>query len=143
MQSSSSSSDHREPIGTPRGTSAAPRQTAHSSTPFALSFTAVRVTTDAASRAPPTDSWAGDWRELGFLATSSAPALGPANGTGLELLSSDCMIGIRGRALTEVGDCYKVAFQSRMGEPGSLVRQITIILEKKTAGIRSCTGARE
>lgn len=38
-----------------------------------LSF-AVLVTTDAASRAPPTESWAGDWRKPGFLATSSAPA---------------------------------------------------------------------
>ncbi|EPY82650.1 DNA-directed RNA polymerase III polypeptide isoform 2-like protein [Camelus ferus] len=43
----------------PRGTAAAAGQGAHRSPPLAFSFTAVRVTTDAASRAPPPESGAG------------------------------------------------------------------------------------
>ncbi|KAL4681872.1 hypothetical protein H8959_007349 [Pygathrix nigripes] len=47
------------------------------SPPLASSFAAARVTTDAASRAPPTGSWTDDWRKRSFLATSPAPAAPP------------------------------------------------------------------
>ena len=49
-----------------------------------------------------------------FLATSSAPAVGPETGGSRALLSSGLTVGVRGLAFTEVGKRYKVASQLKM-----------------------------
>ena len=49
-----------------------------------------------------------------FLATSSAPAVGPETGGRRALLSSGLSVGVRELAFTEVGKRYKVASQLKM-----------------------------
>ena len=49
-----------------------------------------------------------------FLATSSAPAVGPETGGRRALLSSGLTVGVRKLAFTEVGKRYKVASKLKM-----------------------------